>query len=98
MSADDENEHNMVYMIHYKGTRIMVTGDLLEEDEMEMLEYYRLAMDQGSTDALLFIGYLYECGLGVEQSYETARKYYQEAQDKGNDVAAEYLEKIPDGK
>ncbi len=41
ISADDENEHNMVYMIHYNGVRIMVTGDLLEEDELKMLDYYR---------------------------------------------------------
>ena len=41
LSADDENEHNMVYMVHYKGVRIMVTGDLLEEDELEMIDYYR---------------------------------------------------------
>ena len=31
----------MVYMIHYKGIKIMVTGDLLEEDELKMIEYYR---------------------------------------------------------
>ncbi len=41
LSADDENEHNMVYMIHYGSVKIMVTGDLLEEDEIEMLDYYR---------------------------------------------------------
>lgn len=41
ISADDENEHNTVYMIHYKDVKVMVTGDLLEEDEQEMLDYYR---------------------------------------------------------
>ena len=49
LSADDENEHNMVYMIHYNGVRIMVTGDLLEEDELEMIDYYR---HHASLDAL----------------------------------------------
>ena len=39
-SADDSNEHNTVYMIHYRGVKIMVTGDLLEEDELQMVEYY----------------------------------------------------------
>lgn len=38
--ADDANEHNTVYMIHYNGVKVMVTGDLLEEDELRMLEYY----------------------------------------------------------
>ena len=41
LTEDDENEHNMVYMVSYKGIKVMVTGDLLEEDELEMLEYYR---------------------------------------------------------
>ena len=39
-SSDDSNEHNTVYMIHYKGIKVMVTGDLLEEDELQMVEYY----------------------------------------------------------
>ena len=37
----DPNEHNTVYMIHYKGIKTMVTGDLPEADEKEMIEYYR---------------------------------------------------------
>ena len=46
IAADDPNEHNAVYMIHYKGIKIMVTGDMLEADEQQMVEYYR------DTDAL----------------------------------------------
>ena len=41
IAADDPNEHNTVYMVHYRGKRIMVTGDLLEADEHDMVEYYR---------------------------------------------------------
>ena len=41
IEIDDPNEHNMVYMINWKGIKIMVTGDLLEEDERKMIEYYR---------------------------------------------------------
>lgn len=40
VAADDANEHNTVYMIHYNGIKVMVTGDLLEEDELKMIEYY----------------------------------------------------------
>ena len=40
IDIDDPNEHNMVYMVCYKGIRIMVTGDLLEEDELKMIDYY----------------------------------------------------------
>lgn len=38
---EDENENNMVFIVNYKGTKIMVTGDLLEEDELEMVRHYR---------------------------------------------------------
>ena len=41
ISVDDANEHNMVYMIQYSGCKIMVTGDLLEEDEIKMVNHYR---------------------------------------------------------
>ena len=41
IAVDDPNEHNTVYMIHYKGIKVMVTGDLLEEDEKEMVRYYQ---------------------------------------------------------
>ena len=41
IDIDDPNEHNTVYMVNCKGIKIMVTGDLLEEDELKMIEYYR---------------------------------------------------------
>lgn len=41
LAADDPNEHNTVYMVNYKGKKIMVTGDLLEADEQDMVEYYQ---------------------------------------------------------
>ena len=40
ISIDDANENNMVYIVNCKGIKIMVTGDLLEEDELEMVRYY----------------------------------------------------------
>ena len=40
LDADDPNEHNTVYMIHYKDTKVMVTGDLLESDELDMVDHY----------------------------------------------------------
>lgn len=41
VDIDDPNENNMVYMVNYKGVKIMITGDLLEEDELEMIEHYK---------------------------------------------------------
>lgn len=37
----DENTLNGVYRIDYRGIRILVTGDLLEEGEADMVQYYR---------------------------------------------------------
>ena len=42
----DENELNTVYMLYYKGVKIMLTGDLVEADELDMINYYK------STDVL----------------------------------------------
>ena len=50
IGLDDPNEHNTVYMINYKGIKIMVTGDLLEEDELKMIEYYRHKTDDDTSD------------------------------------------------
>lgn len=38
---EDQNEHNMVYMINYNGCKVIVTGDLLEEDEIKMVRHYK---------------------------------------------------------
>lgn len=40
VEIDDPNENNMVYIVNYSGIKIMVTGDLLEEDENEILRHY----------------------------------------------------------
>lgn len=41
VSIDDENENNIVFIVNYGGLRIMITGDLLEEEEHKMIQYYR---------------------------------------------------------
>ena len=41
LAIDDPNENNMVYMVNYRGVKIMVTGDLLQADELEMVKYYK---------------------------------------------------------
>lgn len=40
IASDEANEFNMVFMVYYRGVRVLVTGDLLEEDELHMLQYY----------------------------------------------------------
>ncbi len=41
VEIDDPNENNMVFIVNYRGVKVMVTGDMLEEDELEMIKYYR---------------------------------------------------------
>lgn len=40
-SQDNENENNMVYIVYCGKYKTLITGDLLEEDELEMVDYYR---------------------------------------------------------
>ena len=44
-----ENELSSVFMIHYRGVRVLVTGDLDKEGERAMVGYYR---DIGESDKL----------------------------------------------
>ena len=41
MEGQEENKNCSVFMVHYKNWKIMITGDLDETGEREMLEYYR---------------------------------------------------------
>lgn len=40
-SSNNANENNMVYIVYYLGVKIMVTGDLVSEDEERMIDYYK---------------------------------------------------------
>lgn len=50
-STQDENKNCSVFMIHYDGIKILVTGDLDSEGEKEMLSYYD-GSDTMSADVL----------------------------------------------
>ena len=39
-SSEDENYYSRIYMINYKGTRTLVTGDITEEGERALLKEY----------------------------------------------------------
>lgn len=49
--APQENENSSVFMINYRGIRIMVTGDLDTEGEKKMTEYYTSAGKQDKLKA-----------------------------------------------
>ena len=41
IDTSEKNEKNTVYIIDYEGIKTMVTGDLMEEDELKMVNYYK---------------------------------------------------------
>ena len=54
------------------------------DDYATVLELYTRAADAGNTRAITNLGRMYEYGLGVEQSYEKAIKYYKKLRRWGN--------------
>ena len=39
--ADNDNELNMVYKVEYEGINILITGDIMADDEKKMVDYYK---------------------------------------------------------
>ena len=60
----------------------------------EALKYYKAAAVQKHSKAQYALGYMYEKGLGVQQSDEKAVEWYQKAADKGNKSALARLFKL----
>ena len=48
-NGQDENHQCSVFMVHYDGWKVLITGDLDQEGEMQMLEFYKA---QGSLNRL----------------------------------------------
>lgn len=53
------------------------------EKDIESTPFYQFAVLKGHKHALVSLGYAYEGGLGVPQSYQRAYDYYQMAKDYG---------------
>lgn len=56
-----------------------VQGEGVAEDFQKAMEWYLKAVENGSTDAMVFVAYLYEEGNGVEQDYKIAMEWYLKA-------------------
>lgn len=41
ITANDANENNMVYIIHINDKKILITGDMEENDELKLVEHYK---------------------------------------------------------
>lgn len=63
-------------------------------DYSEALKWYLLAAEKGNYDAMNYVGFMYENGLGVEPSQSEALKWYQSAAENGSDKAAYNLAEL----
>lgn len=64
------------------------------KDYAKAMKYFRIAAEQGNTDAMVDIGLMYEYGQGVTKDYAEAMKWYQKASEQGNEDAKKQLEKL----
>ena len=56
----------------------------IKQNVKEAIEYYRMAIEWGSTAALGNLGYIYYCGLGcIKRDGRLAKFYYEQAISKG---------------
>lgn len=62
----------------------------LKKDYELSVKYYQQAADAGETDAMAQMGFFYQRGQGVEQSFDKAIEWYQKILDAG-DVDGWYL-------
>jgi len=63
-------------------------GISVEQDLFRARTLYKEAADQGSTDAMVNLGYLYFVGEGISKDYKIAREWYQKAANLG-DISAQ---------
>lgn len=60
----------------------------------EAFDKYRTLAESGSVTGQVFLGWMYQRGLGVEQDPEAARHWYQKAADTDSPVAQFYLGRL----
>ena len=59
----------------------------LKRDLDKGLKYFLAAAEQNNADAMLYMGFNYEVGRGVEKSKEKALEWYEKAEKLGNKAA-----------
>ena len=65
-----------------------------EKDDTESVSWYEKAMEKGNVAAINNLGWMYECGQGVQQDYEKAMELYKQAADAGYNYAMNNLGRI----
>ena len=59
-------------------------------------EWFEKAAELGNVDAMGYLGYCYEYGMGVTQNYDMALEWYKKAAELGNTGAEIGLERLLD--
>ena len=96
-SADSDTAFNTDYVstklveCYYLLGENYFTGDGVEQDYAQALEWYQKAADAGNAEAMNRLGDCYFHGRGVEADYAQAMEWYQKAADAGNAEAEERL-------
>jgi TPR repeat protein len=58
-------------------------GDEIQQDETKAAKLFMMAAEKGDPYAAINVGYMYEQGIGVEQSATQALKWYELSGDMG---------------
>ena len=66
----------------------------LRSTDPKAIKWYLKAAEQGDGDAQNNLGYMYERGMAVEQSYEKAAEWYQKGVYNDNAFAMFYLGRL----
>ena len=69
-------------------------GTGVKQSNEKAAELYKLAADQGSSDAQYNLGVMYENGHGIEQSYKMARQWFTKAAEGGDTEVIEDLKRL----
>ena len=69
-------------------------GKGVPQDYKEALKWFRLAAEQGVTEAQFGLGLMYAHGRGVPQDVKEALKWYRLAAEKGNAAARKMIKKL----
>ena len=69
-------------------------GHGVPQDYAKAIPLYRQAADQGCPTGAFWLGYAYEHGQGVARDLAQARRWYELARERGDEDAAEALEKM----
>ena len=81
------------YRLQYEVLKLIDDGKIGEVEQ-----YLWLKVHQQDTNALAIIGFLYFYGVGLKKDEEKGKKLLQEAVQKGNRIAADFMKNIDEEK